>query len=186
MVEYVVYFLKPCLNNGIQSWNLIENCRYGTFEEAKKSIEGKRGRYSIAKEVTTTVNEEVDNSHMRLKVYRMNDCEWWCTHLEIEEFYDWYLKEHGLDQEDNPLEDVEECDLDKDGMWWEYEDEYNKDRIAKTYERKKDNDVSEVHHTSIGSIDYFNNELCEMVSFRKAIDLYGLYNGSFLIACTEA
>ena len=187
MVEYVVYLYKSILNNGTQSFKLVENSRYSTFEEAEKSLVGKKSRYCIAKEVTTVVNEKVDNSRMRLNVFRMNDIEWWCTHMDLKEFYTWYLKEHGLDPEDNPLDEVSECDLDKQGMWWIYEDSINQKRLAKAYEKQGD---IEKHHkgykTCIGQVrDCYNGKYAEMIPFRKAIDLYGLYTGPFCIAATE-
>lgn len=54
-----------------------------------------------------------------IKVYKMNDYEWWASKLSIEDTEAFYEKEIG---EVNDLEDIEECDIDKEGMWWELED----------------------------------------------------------------
>ena len=123
---------------------------------------------------------EVGVNDSYLKVFKMNDYEWWCTDKELEEFYPWYLKEHGLDPEDNPLEEVAECDLDNDGMWWDYDDENEKQRLL--------NELGEhdgiVTPKGIGSIKKFDGEPREQISFRKAIQLNGAYIEPFCIAST--
>lgn len=54
-----------------------------------------------------------------LKVYKMNDYEWYITPLSIEETIKWYNKEFDDDITEN---DIEEADLDAEGMWWETTD----------------------------------------------------------------
>ena len=118
-------------------------------------------------------------SRTELKVFKMNDYEWWCTHIGLKEFYTWYLKEYGLDTEDNPLDDIVECDLDNDGMWFEFKDEANICRLEKEL-----NGLNEVCKGGIGDIKRTSYGIIEMVSFRKAIDLIG-YDGPFCIGSTE-
>lgn len=59
------------------------------------------------------------------KIYKMNDCEWYITPLSIEETIKWYNKEF---DEDITEKDIEEVDLNTEGMWWETK---NKDDIDK-------------------------------------------------------
>ena len=177
-VKYVLYTYRKYSENGEQKWKLSRSNEGDTVESVLKYNTSKR--YSLVKEVTTITNEEIDNSCMGLKVFKMNDVEWWCTHMELKEFYSWYLKEHGLDPEDNPLDEIKECDLDSDGMWLEFEDEENIYRLDKEL-----NGFDEVCKGGIGDIKRTSNGIIEMVSFRKAIDMFGVYDGSFCIASTE-
>ena len=54
-----------------------------------------------------------------MKVYKMNDYEWYITPLSLEETIKWYNKEF---DDDTTEKDIEEADLDTEGMWWETTD----------------------------------------------------------------
>lgn len=47
-----------------------------------------------------------------IKVYKMNDHEWWASPWDIETTNEYYKKEHGLTEEENPIEEIEECSID--------------------------------------------------------------------------
>ncbi len=115
-----------------------------------------------------------------LKVFKMNDMEWWCTHMSLDEFYPWYLEEHGLAEDDNPRDEIEECDLDNDGMWFFFDDEENIKRLEKELKG-----FDELCKGGIGDIERKYDGIAEMVSFRKAIELNGKYTGSYCIATTD-
>lgn len=53
-----------------------------------------------------------------IKVYKMNDYEYWVSKWDVKATNEWYLKEHELEEQENPLEDIRECDLDTERMWW--------------------------------------------------------------------
>lgn len=55
-----------------------------------------------------------------LKVYKLNDYEWYVTPWNLDKTLDWYNKEFDDDLTKN---EVTECDLYNDGMWLETKDE---------------------------------------------------------------
>ena len=55
-----------------------------------------------------------------LKVYKLNDYEWYITPWSLEKTLEWYNKEF---EDDLTVELVEECDVYNQGMWFETNDE---------------------------------------------------------------
>lgn len=55
-----------------------------------------------------------------LKVYKLNDYEWYITPWSLEKTLEWYNKEF---EDDLTAELVEECDVYNQGMWFETNDE---------------------------------------------------------------
>ena len=109
-----------------------------------------------------------------MKVYKMNDYEWIASNWDARKTLDWYLKETGLSEEDNPLEDVRECDLDKDGMWWECLDrehinELEAQGITKTLKTKK---------PQFGNLEKVGNRWYVYIPFREALKRYGFTEDS--------
>ena len=52
-----------------------------------------------------------------MKVYRLNECEWYATNGTLGQLIGWYDK--NVDSIDDPDEicDIEECNLETEGMW---------------------------------------------------------------------
>lgn len=116
-----------------------------------------------------------------IKVYKMNDYEWWASDLTAEETNAFYKKEIG---EENSIEEIEECDIDKEGLWWVLEPE--------TEEHKKAMVALNGKHTTypgrnrkIGDLSNDNGTITKFISLRDAIERSGEYTEPFCIASTE-
>lgn len=100
-----------CMNDKCEYY-YEDNCMKNLNEERIEVDEA--GKCETFKEGTNELYELE-----KIKVYKMNDYEWWASKWSIEKTNEYYKKEYGLTEEENPTEEIEECDLDKEGMWWE-------------------------------------------------------------------
>lgn len=62
-----------------------------------------------------------------LAVYKMNDYEWYITPWNLEDTLKWYNEEF---EDDLTKEDIEEANLDTEGMWWETTDKKDLDELG--------------------------------------------------------
>jgi hypothetical protein len=58
---------------------------------------------------------------MSIKIYKMDEYSWYATPWNFDKTLDWYQKNIVKLTEDE-IEDIEECDIDKEGMWWNTND----------------------------------------------------------------
>jgi len=114
-----------------------------------------------------------------IKVYQMNDCEWWASKWDIHKTNEYYLKDVGMDAGDNPEEEVEECDIDKKGMWWETHDKKDREELGDYDE------ISSANGHEFGSLMRQGNEIYKLISFREAIAKNGDFENPYCIASTE-
>lgn len=118
-----------------------------------------------------------------IKIYNMDDCEYWISDLSEEETAKIYCEEYGLKLgEDINVEEIEECDLDNGGMYWNFETK-EIDLLIKALL----GDESSEKLTVDGSELYIANcdGTCIWVPYRRAIELDGPYTKPHMIACTE-
>ncbi|GEM_PF-1156375 len=112
----------------------------------------------------------------KIKVYKMNDYEWWASKWDKQETNEWYKKEHGLSEQDNPIEEVVESDLDKEGMWWETEDKEDIKKLGDSDEIIGFEIVNGQHKRKVtpGDLIRKGNEVYKYITFREAIakDIY--------------
>lgn len=122
-----------------------------------------------------------------IKVYKMNDYEWWASRLDPRETLDVYLKEYGLDEEDNPLEDIIECDIDKEGMWWETESEIDLKTLGDLDEIVNYEEINgrARRRPKFGNLMRRCGSVFAYIPFREAIERNGIYEDPFMIASTE-
>ena len=127
-----------------------------------------------------------------VKVFKMNDCEWFATNLNLDDLYKWYLKEYGLEPEDNPFDEIIECDLDNEGMWWYLECDTDEHQMALFREFIQNASIEERKNQcykkgQIGEIKWFNccGAWGKKISFRDAIKLNGYFTEPYCIACSE-
>lgn len=108
-----------------------------------------------------------------IKVYKMNDCEWWASKLNREDTNNFYNKEyHG----DNELYEVEECDIDNSCMWTETLNQEDIDALG---------DSDEIRKGGIGDLMRRDSSIFKMVTFREALGDYKEYIEPFMLATTE-
>lgn len=100
----------------------------------------------------------------KIRVYRVNEYDWVASNLDMEETNEWYKKEYGLDEEENPLEDVRECSLINEGAWCITYDEKDITRLGENDEAKKD-----ISMTSIGDLKREYLEVLKYTSFEEML-----------------
>lgn len=120
-----------------------------------------------------------------MKIYRMNDCDWVASNLNKEETAEWYKKEYGLDKdyEGTKADDLQTCNLDKDGQFILFE---NEEKIKKLDEENII-DTRKSKNYKFGDLYNADGEWFIYVSFRKAIEHFKLDENSkpMVIASTE-
>lgn len=122
-----------------------------------------------------------------IKVYKINDYEWWASKLDKRKTLDFYLKETGIEEEENPLEDITECDINQEGMWWETNDKTDIERLGDSDEliHYEDTPRGKVKTPKFGDLWRLGSEIYKFTSFREVIEKIGEYNEPYMIACTE-
>ena len=53
----------------------------------------------------------MDNSTIEkgIRVYKMNDYDWYASKWSIEDTNEWYKKEFALDDDENPIDEIRVC-----------------------------------------------------------------------------
>ena len=120
-----------------------------------------------------------------MKVYRFGDYEWVATNIELEETKEQYQKEFGLSDDEMEMDYIE-CDLDKQGMYIEFEDE-EKIKKLEAEGHEEENVLDENGMRAIGSLMKRGGEWFELVPFRKALEVFEFTSESepTVIATTE-
>lgn len=81
------------------------------------------------------------------------------------------------------FDEAKECDLDKDGMWWQTEDKEDLEKLGTADELigKDDN-----NNLEFGSLQRFGYDtICKYISFRQAIKYDLDFTEPYCIASTE-
>ncbi len=117
-------------------------------------------------------------------VYKMNDYEWWASKLSIEETEDFIEKEIGGE---NDLDDIEECDIDSEGMWWQTEEKEDLDKLGDADDLIDYEIISGQtrRKVSFGNLMRRDGEVFKYIPFRIALMKSGEYVEPFCIASTE-
>lgn len=121
--------------------------------------------------------------NQKIKVYRVGDMEWWATDT-IENLLIAYEEEYG---EKITPDDLDECNLDTDGMYFSFENIPEADIMIKIIMKYLGEDKNHIEL----ELDNKKYQFCEgdgysiYVCFRRAIELNGDYKKSYMIACSE-
>lgn len=118
-----------------------------------------------------------------LYVYQMDDCEWWLSHLSIKETRDIFIKEYGLSEEDVDIEEIRECDLEKDGMFWRFDEQPEIEILIQALLKGEVSQRIKFKGKDICQLDVDGVEI--WVPFKRAIELSGGYEKPYMIATTE-
>lgn len=116
-----------------------------------------------------------------VKVYKMNDYEWWASKLSPEETEAFYNRETG---EVNDFDEIRECDIDSEGLWWTFEPGTKEHEEALIKLNGLDRWQQGVNRTS-GDLINKGGDIQEWISFREAIERSGEYTEPYCIASTE-
>jgi hypothetical protein len=112
----------------------------------------------------------------KVKVFKMNDYSWFASKFDMEKTNEYYNQEI----DDNDIEDVEECDLDKDGMWWETTDKADIEKLGEADEL-----VDDIGKTSVGDLMRRDSQVYKFTSFRKVLEESNDFTEPYEIATTE-
>lgn len=117
-------------------------------------------------------------------VYKMNDYEWWASKLSVEETEKFYEEEIG---EENDIEDIKECDIDSEGMWWETENQADIERLGDAEEIISYATIygQETPKVSFGNLMRREGEVHKYIPLRIALMKYGEVKDPFCLATTE-
>jgi hypothetical protein len=118
-----------------------------------------------------------------IKVYKMNEYESWASKLSAEETNEWYNK--NIDE--NDIEDVKLCDIDKEGMWYLTEDPKDVERLGDSDEIIGFEVVNGMRKRKVQFGDLMRRcrEVYKYISFREAIQKEPNYTEPYCIATTE-
>lgn len=119
-----------------------------------------------------------------VKVFRMNECEWYASKWDLKETNDWYEKNIA----ENDIDEVEEMDLELEGMWVETTDKKDIERlgdkeIVTRHDLAKDN-------YKLGDLLRVGDSIFKFISYKEAIEKdiagYGVdFEEPYLIASNE-
>jgi hypothetical protein len=112
----------------------------------------------------------------KVKIYKMNDYSWFASKWDMEKTNEYYNQK----VDDNDIEDVEECDLDKDGMWWETTDKADIEMLGEF-----DEVTSDTSKISIGDLMCRGGEIYKFTSFRDVLAENKDFTEPYEIATTE-
>lgn len=137
----------------------------GAFKYFNIDVDGRHTALADAHATVKLYEKLLDLIKGELKVYEINDYDWVCAPSK-EEAKRYYLKQTGLTEDDiYPDKDIRECDLDKEGMWVEYEGRVR----VKELEAKGKTEENSGGNWDIGSMEKRGNTWFIKVSFREAI-----------------
>ncbi len=114
-----------------------------------------------------------------IKVYRMNDYEWWASKWGKKATNEYYKKTMGVSEEDNPVEQVLQCDLDMDGMWYTTEDEQD---ITKLGEH---DEIINPCRVQFGDLKRMDGEVYKYIPLREAVMKDINFKEPYCLASTE-
>lgn len=119
-----------------------------------------------------------------VKVYRMDDYEWWASKWDKEDTNNFFNEEYGTD---NDLDEIRECDLDKNGMWYTTNNSEDIERLGDSDEIisiEKVNGMTK-RKVAFGDLMRKDREVFKYMSFRDVLKLNGDFEKPFMIASTE-
>ena len=116
---------------------------------------------------------------MEVKVYKLDDYSWIATPWGLEETVAWYNKEYG-DLSKEEMDDIIECDIDKEGVW----DEITNVVDAETIENAKPMSGMSTP-PQLGECRKRGGDVYKYISFREAVSQRGEFTEPFEVASTE-
>lgn len=125
-----------------------------------------------------------------IKVFQMDDYEWWAIKGDIEELVDWYRE--NIDNSysvEKMIDEAKECDIDTEGMWWATENPADIERLGDYDEIVSYETLNgrKIRKPKFGNLTRMSGsgEIYKFISFRDAIEKSGEYTEPYMIASTE-
>lgn len=119
-----------------------------------------------------------------LHVYKMNDCEWWLSHLSIEETRELFLKEYGLDEDECPIDEIYEEDINTFTRYDEVDYNNMNTELLLKFSKNKREGIRYVDYNG-KKYDGIYNEWFEISNIDRILEIDGEYTEPYLVACTE-
>lgn len=119
-----------------------------------------------------------------LHVYKMNDCEWWLSHLSIEETRELFLKEYGLDEDDSPIDEIYEEDINTFTRYDEVDYNNMNTELLLKFSKNKREGIRYVDYNG-KKYDGIYNEWFEISNIDRILEIDGEYTEPYLVARTE-
>jgi len=116
---------------------------------------------------------------MSVAIYKMDEYSWYATDWDFDKTLDWYQK-NIVELTESEIEEIEECNVDKEGMWWETSDPKDLEQLGVNDELSATS-----KDTAFGDLMRSGDEVFKYIPFRKAIELSGKFTEPFEIAATE-
>jgi hypothetical protein len=104
-----------------------------------------------------------------ISVYKMNDYEWWTSKLSADDTEAFYEKEIG---EKNDIEDIKECGIDKEGMWWtlDHASKENEEAQIEFAKTNGENIKGSKQNKSFGDLIIQGCDIFKYIPLREAIE----------------
>ena len=123
-----------------------------------------------------------------IKVYKINDYEWWVNKDGPEEMICWYREniDDSLTYEEM-LEEVVECDLDNEGMWYKATDKSDIEKLGDNQELIGFEITEGVYGRKVqfGNLMMKDEEVYKFIPYREAIKFDLDFTEPYNIASTE-
>lgn len=119
-----------------------------------------------------------------LHVYKMNDCECWLSHLSIEETRELFLKEYGLDEDECPIDEIYEEDINTFTRYDEVDYNNMNTELLLKFSKNKREGIRYVDYNG-KKYDGIYNEWFEISNIDRILEIDGEYTEPYLVACTE-
>lgn len=113
-----------------------------------------------------------------IKVYKMNDCDFVATNLSKKDTHEWYKKLYGFNDEDCPIEGVEECNIKENGVYGEVSLEEAHKLLDELYHTGKVNNSKRLEFRDCSILTVYT-------SFEEVLKEYKEIKEPFIIASTE-
>lgn len=153
-------------------------CSESRFENVEEDTFLKLIETSTKKSKKARINDvykRLKNSVNGLTVYFDGDGTWYASPWELEKTRQWIIKEYQLDDD---LE-LEECDIEKDGMWCETNDKKDIDELG-DYDESCKGGLGDLRR---GLED--NRTVEKVTSFKEVLTMQGVSKEPYIIATTN-
>lgn len=182
------WFVRPVAWAGIwnEKWELDTTTCNTLIETPDEAM---AEQYMKVYKLVSMVNEEIEKHPRptkRLRVYKIEECEYWVSDLDeygtLKAFSEEYGKVIGFDV---TLSDIEQINDETEGMFWSFDLNEEIDRLIANMLDERTTAIREIVIGDLECKIAYCDGPAILIPFDKAIRLSGIYEKPFMIACTE-